>query len=204
MSLVTQDQQKEVADLVTDIERGTDAEFVVVLAQRSDNYSYIPLLWAAVLALLTPLLILLLPFWLSTFEIAVAQLAVFVALSLLFRIPVIAIRLIPKPVRFSRAANMARRQFLENNLHQTQDETGVLLFISEVEHYVEIIADRGINKNVEQREWQTLVDKFIQAVKSGQTHRGLLECIKGCGDILQDKVPATHQRNELPNRLVVI
>lgn len=204
MSIVTKDQEENVANLITEIERRTDAEFIVVLARQSDDYSYIPLLWAAVIALLTPLLTVALPFWLSAFETAVTQLVVFVALAFLFRIPAISIRLIPKSVRFWRAANMARRQFLENNLHHTQGETGVLLFISEAEHYVEIIADRGINAMVEQAQWQQLVDDFINAVKAGNTHQGLTACIEGCGKILQEKVPATREKNELPNALVVI
>lgn len=204
MTILTQQQQREVAELVTNIERRTDAEFVVVLAHRSDNYNYIPLLWAAVLALLTPLLTLILPFWLSTFATAVTQFVVFAVLSLVFRIPAISIRLIPKTVRFGRAANMARRQFLENNLHYTRGETGVLLFISEAEHYVEIIADRGINNLVEKDQWKKLIDDFVQAVKSNQTHSGLLACVAGCGKILEEKVPLTQAKNELPNALVVI
>jgi putative membrane protein len=204
MTILKAEQQQEVADLITEIERHTDAEFVAVLARRSDNYNYIPLLWSAVIALLMPFLLLALPLWLGAFDIAVAQLIVFLVLSLLFRIPAIGIHLIPKSVRFGRAANMARRQFLENNLHHTRGETGVLLFISEAEHYVEIIADRGINQLVEQRQWQQLIDDFVGAVKGGHTHSGLIACISGCGTILRDKVPATSDRNELPNGLVIL
>lgn len=204
MTIFMDNQQQEVADLIADIERHTDAEFVAVLARRSDNYSYIPLLWSAVIALLMPLLLLALPFWLSTFDIAVAQLLVFLVLSLVFRIPAISIRLIPRSVRFGRAANMARRQFLENNLHHTRGETGVLLFISEAEHYVEIIADKGINALVEKHQWQQLVDDFVVAVKAGKTHSGLIACISGCGELLREKVPATGDKNELPNRLVIL
>jgi putative membrane protein len=204
MTIITHEQQQDVADLIADIERRTDAELVVVLARQSDNYTYIPFLWAAVVALLVPLLTIVLPVDLTTFQTAVAQLVVFVALAVVFQLPAIAIRLIPKSVRFWRAANMARRQFLENNLHHTKGETGVLLFISEAEHYVEFIADRGINKLVDQSQWQELVDTFIRSVKAGETHSGLRACIAGCGKILEEKVPATHEKNELPNALVVI
>ncbi len=202
--MIMDSQQQAVADLITDIERGTDAEFVAVLAKRSDNYSYIPLLWAAVIALVVPFLLLALPLWLSAFNIALAQFIVFLVCSLLFSIPAVSIRLIPKSVRFWRAANIARRQFLDNNLHHTVGETGVLLFISEAEHYVEIIADRGINQLVEQHQWQQLVDDFVSAVKAGETHAGLMACISGCGKLLQEHVPATGEKNELPNHLVIL
>jgi putative membrane protein len=136
--------------------------------------------------------------------LAVTQLVSFVALSLIFRIPAISIRLIPKSVRFWRAANMARRQFLDNNLHHTRDATGVLLFISEAEHYVEILADRGINDLVGQEQWQGIVDNFVAAVKAGETHRGLMQCIERCGGLLEEHLPATREKNELPNGLVIL
>lgn len=204
MTIINKDEQQAVANLIADLETRTDAEFVAVLARRSDDYHYIPFLWAAVVALLIPLPALFTPFWLTTVDILLVQWTAFVLLSLLFYIPALRIRLIPKSVRYWRAANMARRQFLENNLHHTLGETGVLLFVSEAERYVEIIADRGINQLVAQTEWQTLVDNFVAAVIAGKTHQGLVNCINGCGEILKQRVPATHERNELPNHLVVI
>lgn len=201
---ITTDQQQEVAALIADIERHTDAEFVAVLARQSDDYRYIPLLWASFIALILPVPLLFLPFWLTTADLLLVQWASFSLLTLLFNIPALRIRLIPRPVRFWRASNMARRQFLENNLHHTAGATGVLLFVSEAERYVEILADRGINQMVDQAQWQTLVDDFIRAVKVGETHSGLLNCIQGCGALLKQHVPATHQKNELPNHLVLL
>ena len=204
MTIINPDQQQSVADLITDVEQHTDAEFVAVVARQSDDYRYIPVLWAAAIALLIPLPVLFMPFWLTTPDVVLVQWLSFLALVGLFRIPALRIRLIPKSVRYGRAANMARRQFLENNLHHTRGETGVLLFVSEAERYVEIIADRGINQQVAQTQWQGLVDDFVAAVKAGNTHEGLTNCIKGCGAILQQHVPATHQKNELPNHLILL
>jgi putative membrane protein len=31
-----------------------------------------------------------------------------------------------------------------------------------------------------------------------------LNCIAGCGALLQQHVPTTHQKNELPNHLVIL
>jgi putative membrane protein len=123
---------------------------------------------------------------------------------LLLRIPAVLYVLVPKRVRYRRAANVARRQFLENNLHHTAAESGILIFVSEAERYVEIIADRGINKLVEPEHWQMLVDDFINAVKKGETFAGFEACLRGCGDVLIEKLPATHTRDELPNHLIVI
>lgn len=78
-----------------------------------------------------------------------------------------------------------------------------MLFISEAERYVEIIADRGIHRLVQQSQWQKLVDEFVSAVKAGNTHRALLDRIGGCGELLQEKVAATREKNELPNGVAV-
>jgi putative membrane protein len=204
MALLTVEQQQKIADLIRDIEARTDAELVTVLASRSDNYNYISLMWAAVVALLVPILALTLPFWLEARELVLLQGGVFLTFALLFRIPAILYLLVPKRIRFWRAANMARRQFLDNNLHHTRGESGMLIFVSEAEHYVEIIADRGINNLVAPGHWQALVDDFIHAVKKGETFKGFEDCLRKCGDQLIAKLPATHTKDELPNHLVVI
>jgi putative membrane protein len=204
MALLDTEQQQKIADLIRDIEARTDAELVTVLASRSDNYNYVSLMWAAIVALLVPILALMLPFWLETRDIVLLQCGVFLILALIFRIPAILFVLVPKRIRFWRAANMARRQFLDNNLHHTIGESGILIFVSEAERYVEIIADRGINNLVGPGHWQALVDDFIQAVKQGETFKGFENCLRKCGDQLIAKLPATHTKDELPNRLVVI
>lgn len=89
-------------------------------------------------------------------------------------------------------------------MHHTRGETGVLIFVSEAEHYVEIIADRGISRLVEDREWKAMVDAFIANLKAGNTQQGFVDCIEQCGALLKQHIPATLEKDELPNHLVVI
>lgn len=204
MAILNQEQQQQITQAIAAIEEKTDAELVAVLAKQSDRYQYIPPLWAALLALLTPLVFVLSPLRLGAGEIYMIQLLVFLVAGLILRIPAVSIRLIPKPVRYWRAANMARRQFLENNLHHTRGETGVLIFVSEAERYIEIIADRGINRMVGQEKWQRIVDELTDAIKRGDTMAGFLNCIDACGVLLREHVPLTTNKDELPNHLVVL
>ena len=204
MALLNSEQLERIAGAIEDVEKQTDAELVTVLAKRADDYLYIPTLWAALLALLTPVIIDFTPLWLSGHDLLVIQWIVFIVFALVLRFPPIMMRLVPKRVRYWRAANLARRQFLENNLHYTKGETGVLIFVSEAEHYVEIIADRGIDQHVDQEKWQGIVNAFIARVKAGQIEEGFVECISSCGEILKQHAPATEEKNELPNRMVVI
>ncbi|MGK0498528.1 MAG: putative membrane protein [Oceanicoccus sp.] len=204
MALLVEQELQAIADAISAVEQQTDAELVTVLAQQADDYRYIPTLWAAMLALLSPVVVWLGGWWLETLEVLWVQLCVFIVLALLLRLPMIMFRIVPKSVRQWRASNLARRQFLENNLHHTQQECGVLIFVSEAEHYVEIIADRGIDQHVSAEQWQQIVNAFVSQVKQGQTQQGLIECINACGELLAEFAPASGEKNELPNHLVLI
>lgn len=204
MALLSESEQRQVAEAINRIERDTDAELVTVLASQADNYSYIPLLWAGILALIVPGAVNYFPGWLNAYELLLVQWATFIVLGLVFRLPRITTRLIPRSVRFWRASNLARRQFLEQNLHHTEAGTGMLIFVSEAERYVEILVDRGISSRLSDDTWQSVVATFTQQVKRGETLQGFLTCIETCGAHLKQHVPATHERNELPNRLVML
>ena len=74
MAILRKSEICSITDKINDIERHTDAELVAVLAKQSDSYSFIPLMWASAIALTTPLIALLLPFWLETLDIFLLQL----------------------------------------------------------------------------------------------------------------------------------
>ncbi|MFN2360432.1 MAG: TPM domain-containing protein [Marinobacter sp.] len=204
MTLLTDKEQQQVASAIADVERETDAELVTVLADASDSYSYIPLLWAGVVALLIPGSINYFTGSLGADWLLLAQWATFIILCLLFQFPGVGHHLIPKQVRFWRASNMARRQFLEQNLHHTEGGMGMLIFVSEAEHYVEILVDQGISSKITDDVWRGIVKTFTDRVRSGDTLAGFLECVENCGQHLREQVPATHEKNELPNHLVLI
>lgn len=204
MTLLRESEQRQVAEAIDRIERDTDAELITVLAPQADNYSYIPLLWAGLIALVVPGAINYFPGWLNSGELLLAQWGLFIVLGLLFRLPKITTRLIPRSVRYWRASNLARRQFLEQNLHHTEAGTGMLIFVSEAERYVEIMVDRGISSRLSDDTWSSIVANFTQQVKAGQTLQGFLDCIEACGEHLREHVPATHERNELSNRLIIL
>jgi len=204
MSLLNEQQCGEVAEAITRIERDTDAELVTVLAAQADDYRYIPLLWAGILGLLLPGIALLVVADLGAHTLFQMQCALFAVLAIVGRVPAITTRLIPQSVRHWRAANLARCQFLEQNLHHTDGATGMLIFVSEAERYVEILVDRGISERLDDSTWEAIVARFTARVRAGDTLAGFLECIDACGAELHQAVPATHERNELPNRLVVL
>lgn len=204
MALLNEDEQRQVAEAIEAVERQTDAELVTVLAASADDYTYVPLIWAGVVALLLPGLINFYPGWLNANELLLTQIALFIAVALICRLPALTTWLVPAKVRHWRAGNLARRQFLEQNLHTTVNGTGVLIFVSEAERYVEIIVDDGISRNIDDLVWRSMVDTFTRQVGEGRILEGFLGCIRACGEVLSHQVPVTVPRNELPNRLVVL
>jgi len=204
MSLLDDNERARVAEAIDEVERGTDAELVTVLASSADDYTYIPLLWAGLIALVLPGALVFFTGLIGAQGLLLLQWTTFILLALIFRLPGVTMRLVPRAVRHWRASNLARRQFLEQNLHHTDDGTGMLIFVAEAERYVEIIVDRGISERLDNNTWATIVQTFTQQVKQGDTLDGFIQCVQACGQHLQSAVPATHERNELPNRLIVL
>lgn len=202
--IISSAQQQTVRDAVSAVEQRTDAEIVVVLARQSDHYLYIATLWAAVIALIVPVPLLMLPTALEPATVSLIQLLVFIVLALVFRFEAALARLTPRRVRQWRATQMARYQFLENNLHCTAGQTGVLVFVSLLEHHAEILADQGIHRHVEQSQWQSIIDTLIGNIRAGELAAGLTQTVHSCGELLIAHVPATSEKNELPNHLVIL
>ncbi|WP_297770621.1 TPM domain-containing protein [uncultured Alcanivorax sp.] len=202
--LLDKNAQETLSQTIGEQEKRTDAELVTVLARQADDYRYVTLLWAALLSLLVPVALLFLPVWLTPFEGLLLQWGVLLVLAVLFRLKPVQFRVVPRRLQRMRAAGLARQAFLEQGLHRTRGGTGLLIFVSEAEHYVEILADQGIARHVDDSEWQTIVDAFIARVKAGRVAEGFQECVAACGDKLATHVPATEQKNELPNHLIML
>jgi putative membrane protein len=204
MTLINKQQQTKVLQAIELAEKNTDAELVTVLAGESDDYYFIPTMWAALISLVTPAVLFQTSLWLNQTDILWIQLIEFMALAFVFRWRPLKHLLVPKRVKFARAALVAKEQFLDQGLHHTQGETGVLIFVSEAERYAEILADRGINNLVPDDAWDKILNQLLAQIKSNNTEAGLIEAIEACGDLLAEHVPSTNDKNELPNHLVII
>lgn len=203
MALLTESDKARVRAAIEQVERRTRGEFITVIAKASDDYFYIPSLWAALIALLIPAGILTSGTWMGSWSIYAIQLLAFVILLALFRIPAIKLRLVPKNIRQLRASRVAREQFFMQGLQNTEERTGILLFVSIAEHYVEIIADKGINDVVPNGTWDNIVNNFVSHVKNGQYTEGFITAIESCGSILEEHFPGeVNGTNELPDRLI--
>ncbi len=203
MTFLTDDEKLRISAAIAAVEQKSRGELVTVIAGSSDEYRYIPILWAALLALLVPALLASLGNPLPEYAAYLVQLCTFLGSAALFALTPLKMHLIPGPVKKQRAGRHAREQFFRQNLHRTREHTGVLLFVSVAERYVEIIADSGINDVVYSSAWQGMVNDFILHVKQRRIADGFITTIAACGTLLEQHFPASDENiDELPNHLV--
>ena len=81
----------------------------------------------------------------------------------------------------------AENAFLQEEVFNTRHRTGIMLFISFFEHEVIVMADRGISKVVEQKEWDKMVRAITENVRLGKVTEGIEAAILRCGEILLEK-----------------
>jgi putative membrane protein len=192
-----------VEEAVREAETKTTGEFVTIIAAKSSDYLYFPTLAAAGLVLLLSGLVLLLPLDPRIDIFYAGQVAAFIVLALAFRWPPLKMALVPRSLQEERARRLAHQQFLDLGLSSTKDRTAVLLFVSVAEHYVEIIADRGVQ--ADPKVWDAIVADFTAKVRAGQVADGFIAAVKACTAVMAEHHPwHPGDVNELPNRLIEI
>jgi putative membrane protein len=93
--------------------------------------------------------------------------------------------------------------FLEQGLHHTRDETGILILLSLFEQRVYVLADRGINAVVPTDTWDGIVNTITSGIKRGAACEALCQAIETCGQLLESNFPVkSDDSDELPNLII--
>ncbi len=202
MSLLNDSDAAKVAKAVLAAEQNTAGELVTMIVPRSDDYAK----QRSVAALIVSLIAAQEAHFLFP-DVAFPYLLVFLAgATVLFYWMLSAaafIRLLVSPSRRSeQVMQRALQAFAAEGVTNTRDRSGVLIFLSEAEHRVVILADQGINERVEPGEWQQDVDALVSAIKQGRVADGLLETVARIGQILAKSFPPSpDDENELSNEV---
>ena len=204
MIKITHEDRMRIAEAIRAVEKNTSGEIFCVMARASSDYRFVAIARAAIVALAVPLpLYYFTPLWAD--QIYFVQLAVFVACAILFSLPGFRFWLVPGWIRRDRASVEAKKQFAAHGLHLTEERTGVLIFASIAERYVEVIADSGINNKVSPQVWDKAVQAIIRRIKEDQPVEGFIEAIGICGKVLAEHFPpGAINKNELPDKLVLM
>jgi uncharacterized membrane protein len=95
--------------------------------------------------------------------------------------------------------------FSQLNVWDTEENTGVLIYIMLADKEVHIIADRGIAKQVVQLQWNGIAKAMESAFLAKDFEKGSMVGIEQISQLLAKHFPANaHNPNELSNRPVII
>jgi len=177
---------------VRDAEGKTSGEIVPFLVERSDAYEAADWRGGAVLgaaiACAAAAVHEMTDIWLP-FNFAGLILIVIVA----FVTGMLLVRFIPALKRLftgsdAMAHHVARRAaeaFIAEEVFQTRERTGILLFVSLFERRVLVVGDAGINARVQKSDWDGIVATIVDGLKKGTPADGLVRAIGACGELLE-------------------
>lgn len=109
------------------------------------------------------------------------------------------------PLAALRRCELARARalevFSELRVWDTEHNNGVLIYVLLADRNVEIVADRGIHKRVQQAEWEAICREMEHAFRAGNFKGGALAGIRGAALLLTRHFPKQGGHpNELPDR----
>ena len=202
--MITEIDKTRISNAIRNAEARTAGEIFCIIARHSSDYRLVPIAWAAAIALIAPLPFIYLTTW-SVAVIYVLQLISFVIAALALSHPKLRFHIVPPRAKHDRAHAEAMRQFFAQGLYKTEHRTGVLIFVSTAERYVEIVADAGINEKVTPQVWDDAIKALTEAIKAGRPADGFVAAIEQCGSVLAAGFPpGALKRDELPDKLLEI
>lgn len=215
---------KLVSEAVTAAEAQTSGEIVTVLAERSDGYTDVALLWAIGAAFTTMSVFAAFPLpFLNAWDAAIGgwghewttgeMASMVIALGLLTFLAVLLVQqwqplkffLIPSPTKTIRVHAQAVRQFKVGADRRTTGRTGVMIYLSMAEHRAEIVADETIAAKVSAEVWGEAMGDMLAEIRKGRIAEGLAVGIRDVGFVLAEHFPRGEgDVNELPDRLIEV
>ena len=95
--------------------------------------------------------------------------------------------------------------FADLRVWDTEENTGVLVYLQLIDRDLEIVADRGINARVTQAQWEAICQRMEAAFRTGRFEEGVIFGLDEISALLAQHFPARgNNPDELPNRPVVL
>lgn len=88
----------------------------------------------------------------------------------------------------------------------TEANNGVLVYLLLAERAIEIVADRGIDRQVDAAQWRALIEPMRAAFRAGRYEQGLGEAVQAIDGLLRHHFPLAPGQanpNELPDHPLV-
>ncbi|HEY6553654.1 MAG TPA: hypothetical protein VI669_09870 [Vicinamibacteria bacterium] len=185
------DDRRRIAEAVREAEAGTSGEVMVVIADASDDYAEAP--WRAAFGLLGLVMLADLgyrhfaTFWWS-WNADVVWLGVGAAGVVGYLVASWApLRraLIGRERMALRVRRAAEAAFTTERVFETRDRTGILIYLSLLEHQVLVLPDAGIAAKAPETAWASVVATIVSGMKAGRPTDAVVTAVQSCGDMLR-------------------
>lgn len=220
---ITEADTDLVTRAVTDAEARSDAEIATIVAERSDNYNDVPLIWAALTALLALAVYAAFPdFYLGLLDrisggwhvwtmrewmtvLVFATALKFIGTLYIIRWWPLRMVFTPGKTKTRRVRNRAVALFKASTERRTRSRTGVLIYLSLAEHRAEIIGDEAIVAKVSPDQWGAAMALLIAELKQGRPGEGMAAAVGAIGEVLAGHFPHSGtDPDEMPNRMICL
>ena len=224
IAAMSDSDRTRISAAVTAVEGKTAGEVVTIIAEQSDDYAEIALVWSILAAFLALAALALWPdFYLGIYDQLTASWAqewqprdIF-ALALFFASLKFAgmwllqlwrplrLLLVPGPVKLARVRTRAVTCFKVGAERRTHGRTGILIYLSMREHRAEIVADEAIADKVAPEVWGEAMAAMLAHIREGRVADGMIAGIEQVGRVLEEHFPRhANDINELPDRLIEV
>jgi len=177
----------QLTDAVRELEQRSCAEVVIEIRSRSGSYSHADARFASLLAFLGLLVLLFSPWsfrpgWVAVDVALVWLLGLFIAR----KNDTVRRFMTTERERVTQARQIASAAFHDRGVANTAGETGVLVFLSQLEGHIELLADRAVLQGVPSLEWNR-----VAALAHGRhaTTETLLEVVRELTPLLERCIP---------------
>lgn len=96
--------------------------------------------------------------------------------------------------------------FSEYRVWDTEENTGVLVYVNICEQSLDIVADRGISTHVSPTVWRAMCDKAVAGIANKKTEQSLSDLLDEIGQLLGQYYHLEHdpEGNELSDTVVFL
>ncbi len=103
------------------------------------------------------------------------------------------------------AERAALAAFVQNVARRTESRTGILIYVSLLEHRVVVLGDEAIDRALGPDEkWEDVVAFVLAGIRAGHAADGIVKAIERCGAMLAHPLPpAAQNRDEIPHGLIL-
>lgn len=227
----SKEEQKYISDTIKQVEANTSGEIAIMVLDASDSYKEAETLGAVILSGFFALILEIIKSYYIAIKAAgwsysMSDFSAHFLLeasghtSIWTYIPMVFVLYFPFKFIFSKISQMkipflsgkrieetvreqALMAFYEKGLYKTRDETGILIFISLLEHRVWILGDRGINTKIAPEFWSRIAAELSDGIKKKEHGKYTCQAIEKCGEELSRYFPIKpDDTNELSNEVM--